>query len=298
MEIIAVKGNTHLIDTGMTYIPFYKINEKEIIMLDTGWAAGERNGIQEALDHEQLRVAGIISSHAHVDHIGNNSYFQEKYNCVLAMHKVEAALCSSIYNLKFFFSGHPLDEVKRHYGNMVCQADILIQENQQSVKVCNVEFGLFHNPGHSPAHMCIITPDDVAYVGDGLVSHDVMEGSKMPYANVLSEDLESKEKLHELVCSKYIIAHKGIYDSIQLLIEDNIAFYRSCAQSVLAVINHPMSMEEITKAVMNTLGITAKSVNKYMAIEKMLRSNIEYLQETKMIELSVEDGFLKYTKCN
>ncbi len=298
MDIIQVKDNTYLIDTGMTYIPFYKISEKEIIMLDTGWAAGERKGIQEALDREALIVAGIISSHAHVDHIGNNNYLKEKYNCVIAMHEVEAALCSSIYNLKFFFSGHPLDEVKRHYGNMECQTDILIRGEQCSVTVGNVEFGLFHNPGHSPAHICIITPDNVAYLGDGLVSHDVMEGSKMPYANVLSEDLASKAKLRGLDCSRYIIAHKGIYDDIHQLIDDNIEFYQSCAQRVREIINRPMTMEEITKAVMRELGISVKSVNKYMAIEKMLRSNIEYLQETGSIELRVDDGLLKYFNCN
>lgn len=296
MEISNVKGKTYIIDTGMTYIPFYKINEQEIIMMDTGWAAGEREGIQNALDAACLKVAGIISSHAHVDHIGNNSYFKEKYHCLIAMHEVEAALCSSIYNLKFFFSGYPLGEVKKHYGNMVCVPDILIHENQKTVSICGVEFRLFHNPGHSPAHICIITPDDVAYLGDGLVSYEVMKGSKMPYANVLSEDLQSKAELRSLNCSRYIIAHKGIYDSIKRLIDENIEFYKYCAQRVSEIIDRPMTMEEITKAVINQLKISVNSVNKYMAIEKMLRSNIEYLQETGVIELKVHDGLLKYTK--
>jgi hypothetical protein len=42
LKILEVKGNTYCIDTGMTYIPFYKINENEIIMLDSGWAKGEK----------------------------------------------------------------------------------------------------------------------------------------------------------------------------------------------------------------------------------------------------------------
>lgn len=37
MEIKAVKVNTYCIDTGMTYIPLYKVNDEEVIMLDTGW---------------------------------------------------------------------------------------------------------------------------------------------------------------------------------------------------------------------------------------------------------------------
>jgi len=42
MEIKEIKGNTFCIDTGMTYIPFYKLNDEEIIMLDSGWKEGER----------------------------------------------------------------------------------------------------------------------------------------------------------------------------------------------------------------------------------------------------------------
>ena len=30
MEMKKIKGNTFVIDTGMTYIPFYKINDEEI----------------------------------------------------------------------------------------------------------------------------------------------------------------------------------------------------------------------------------------------------------------------------
>ena len=36
LKIVEVKGNTYCIDTRMTYIPFYKINDNEIIMLDSG----------------------------------------------------------------------------------------------------------------------------------------------------------------------------------------------------------------------------------------------------------------------
>lgn len=42
MNILEIKGNTYCIDTGSTYIPFYKINSEDIIMLDTGLKNRER----------------------------------------------------------------------------------------------------------------------------------------------------------------------------------------------------------------------------------------------------------------
>lgn len=297
MEIKEVKGNTFCIDTGMTYIPFYKMNDKDIIMLDSGWAKGEREGIDELLERNDFHVVGILCSHTHIDHIGNNTYFKEKYNCIIAMSTYEALICSSTVNLKVYYSNNQtLSDVNEHYGHMVCQTDIMIFDHQDHVNVCGVEFKILHTPGHSPAHICITTPDDVMYLGDTLISYEVMEGAKMPYAYILSEDLKSKTKLYDLNCSKYIVAHKGMYDNITELITDNIAFYKNRAERVYDVIEGTMTNEDILKAVIKNFNIRVNSKYRYTFIERMLKSYVEYLNETGALSLNMDDGFLKYSK--
>ncbi|MCM0647506.1 MBL fold metallo-hydrolase [Clostridium swellfunianum] len=296
MDIIKVKGNTFCIDTGMTYIPFYKINEQEIIMLDTGWKRGEREGIEKVLEENSFKVAAILNSHAHIDHIGNNAYLKEKYNCLIAMSAYEAHICSSEVNLKLYYSSQTLKDVKGHYGHMVCKTDVVIENDQDSVELCGINFKIIHTPGHSPAHICIITPDDVAYLGDCLISYEVMQGAKMPYAFILSEDMKSKAKLYDLKCSKYVVAHKGMYEDIKKLIDDNIDFYESRANSIYEVIEGSMTMEDIMKAVIKSFRIRVENVNRYFFIERMLRSYVEYLYEIEKLKLTMDNGFLKYTK--
>ncbi len=296
MEIKKVRGNTFCIDTGMTYIPFYKINDEEIIMLDSGWAKGERKGIDELLEKNSFKVVGIICSHAHIDHIGNNTYLKKKYNCVIAMPAYEALVCSSTVNLKVYYSNQTLSDVTEHFGHMVCETDIMISNNQNKIYVCGIKFKIIHTPGHSPSHICIITPDDVAYLGDALISYEVMEGAKMPYAYILREDLKSKTKLYDLKCSKYVVAHKGMYNDITKLITDNKHFYNNRARKVYSVIDGAMTTEEILKAVIKSFNIRVNSRYRYTVIERMLKSYIEYLDETGNIESNMEDGFLKYSK--
>jgi len=296
LEIKKIKGNTFCIDTGMTYIPFYKINDEEIIMLDSGWAKGEREGIDELLEKNNFKVVGIICSHAHIDHVGNNAYLKKKHNCVIAMSAYEALVCSSTVNLKVYYSSQTLSDVTEHFGHMVCETDIMILNNQDRIYVCGIKFKILHTPGHSPAHICITTPDDVAYVGDALISYEVMAGAKMPYAYILREDLKSKIKLYDLKCSKYVVAHKGMYDDITKLITDNINFYKNRAKRVYDVIDGAMTMEEILKAVIKSFNIHINSRYRYTLIERMLKSYVEYLNETGFIELNIDDGFLKYSK--
>ncbi|WPC39814.1 MBL fold metallo-hydrolase [Clostridium sp. JS66] len=296
MEILKVKGNTYCIDTGMTYIPFYKISDEEIIMLDTGWKNGEREGIEEVLESNNFKVRAILNSHAHIDHIGNNTYLKNKYNCIIAMSAYEANICSSEVNLKVYYGSQTLKEVKEHFGHMVCKTDISIAEDQDNVSICGVNFKIFHTPGHSPAHICIITPDDVAYMGDSLISYEVMRGAKMPYAYILSEDMKSKAKLYDLNYSKYVVAHKGMYDNIKKLISDNIDFYESRAMRVYEVIDKAMTIEDIMKVVIKRFHININDVYKYYVIERMLKSYVDYLYEIEKLNLIMEDGFLKYIK--
>lgn len=296
MDILKVKGNTYCIDTGMTYIPFYKINDEEIIMLDTGWKRGERQGIEELLEKNNYRVAAILNSHAHIDHIGNNAYFKDKYNSIIAMAAYEAFICSSEANLKLYYSSQALKLVKEHFGHMVCKTDIIIKEDEKEISLCGINFRIIHTPGHSPAHICIITPDDVAYLGDALISYEVMEGAKMPYAYILSEDMKSKAKLYDLHCSKYVVAHMGMYDNIKKLIDDNMDFYESRAMRIYEVIDKPMTMEEILKAVIKSFNIRVNDIFRYYMMERMLRSYVDYLYDIDKLKLIIENGFLKYSK--
>jgi len=296
MEIKQIKGNTFCIDTGMSTLPFYKINDEEIILLDTGWEKGERDGIEELLNENKFKVVGILNSHAHIDHIGNNAYFKKKYNSIIAMPAYEAHVCSSAVNLKVYYSNQTLTEITEHFGHMICETDIRILDEENKICLCGIKFKILHTPGHSPAHICIITPDDVAYIGDALISYEVMEGAKMPYAFILREDLKSKYKLYDLNCSKYVVAHKGIFDNITNLITDNINFYKDRAYRVCDVIEGSMTIEDILRAVIKSFHIHVNSKNKYSLIERMLRSYVEYLNETGAVDLKLEDGFLKYSK--
>jgi hydroxyacylglutathione hydrolase len=295
LDVLKIKGNTYCINTGGTYIPFYKINNNDIILLDTGMNKRESKGIESVLESNNLKVVAIINSHVHMDHIGNNSYFKEKYNSIIAMPQLESLICSSYANLKLYFQGLTMRSVKEYYGHMVFKTDIVIEQNQDKLSLYGVDFGIVHTPGHSPDHICIITPDNVTYLGDTLLSYDVMMESKLPYAFILSDDLKSKEKLYNLNCDKYVIAHKGIYDNIKKLIEDNINFYKDRSMKVYELIDRPMTMEDIMKVVMKSFDINVKSTYRYYLVERLLKPHVEYLHDIGKLNLIIENGLSKYT---
>ncbi|WP_312461030.1 MBL fold metallo-hydrolase [Proteiniclasticum sp.] len=296
MKSIHVAGNTYVLDFPVLHLPYYKKSETEIILLDTGLKREHETALLSFLEEENLTVSGILCTHAHIDHVGNAAWLKEKYGCPIALPKVEAEIVSSLLNLKIFYGTYPMNRIREHFGHMVIKSDRLIEETETEILFQGVPFSIIHTPGHSAGHIAITTPDDVTYIGDALISEEVMRSSKLPYAHILSKDLMSKMKLYHLRSSWYILAHKGIYTDIKDLITDNIYFYKNRAEEILKVIEKPMTFEDILKSLSRSMRISITTPFKYIVVERMLRCYIEYLEETGKITLILEEDFLKYTK--
>lgn len=278
-----------MISTGFSLIPFYRISRHQIVMMDTGHP-DERDELMWLLNHENYQVKAIVGSHAHIDHIGNNQAIKAKYGAIIAMPKKDAYYCRSIENLKVYYSQYPINDLRKFNGAMVFSTDIEISDNQINLPLFGVEFRIFHTPGHSLGHICIITPDNIAYLGDSILSKDVMSQSKMPYTFHLGNDLNSKRKLELLKCEKYILAHKLLTDDIRGLIGNNIAFFKSKSQKIYDLIEHPMTIEEIIKKVIDVFQIKVNSIDSYVYIDRTLRSFLDYLCETLRVEMILHNG--------
>jgi glyoxylase-like metal-dependent hydrolase (beta-lactamase superfamily II) len=226
--------------------------------------------------------------------VGNAAYFREKYGCPVAMTREEAGIVDSVLSLKKFYANYAMNHARAHFGHMVVETDRMIESDETEITFCGRDFRILHTPGHSTGHITITTPDDVTYIGDALISYEVMESAKLPYAYILTQDISSKMKLYSLQSSQYVLAHKGIYPDVKDLITDNIYFYRNRAEEILSVITEPMTKEELLQEVAMTMRIRIDSTFKYLVVERMLQCYVEYLLEIGRIIQEVQNQSLKY----
>ena len=147
MNLRQVKGNTWVLE-GLEFIPLYRLDGGRCVLLDTGLAQ-EREELEQALLDHGLTPAGILCSHAHVDHGGNNRYFQEKYRIPVALTSREAGMCASLLSLKCYFLLLSPDMVEQDAAGLVHTPDVLIPDGDGPFSFAGAEFQILQTPGHS-----------------------------------------------------------------------------------------------------------------------------------------------------
>lgn len=293
MKLTQVRGNTWVAEA-MALIPFYKLDDQRCILLDTG-LADEREELEEALLSAGLRPVGVLCSHAHVDHCASNGYFQEKYGTTIAMTPQEAGMCSSLLALKCYFLTLPPSMVARESSCLIHTPDVLLPPEDGPFSFCGATFQIIHTPGHSAGHICVITPDDVCYVADALLSKQMLN-AKLPYNLSHQMAMESREKLLHTHCVQYIMAHRGIcgQEEIAPLIEDNQTLIRHRAQELLSLVDGPMTASQIEEALCTLYQLLTHKPRRALRFERNVRFLIEYLTDCGQLEMVCQNGIVYY----
>lgn len=295
MNLTQIKGNTWVIEAS-ELIPLYRLDEKRCILLDTGLLE-EREELERTLSEAGLTPARVLCSHAHVDHCANNRYFQEKYGTKIALTFPEAGMCASLLTLKCYFLTLSPGTVERESACMVHEPDYFIPPNDGPFTLGGAKFQVIQTPGHSAGHICTVTPDNVCYTADALLSAGMLE-SKLPYNLSQAMAMDSREKLRRLGCGFYVMAHRGVCSGEEVgpLIDANQALIRRRAGEILALIHRPMTAVEIDEKACVFYQLLTRKPRRALRFERNVRFFVEYLVDTGQLEMVCQNGVARYQR--
>lgn len=292
MKLTQVKGNTWVAE-GLELIPFYRLDDGRCILLDTGFPH-EGDELERTLLDAGLTPAAILGSHAHIDHAGNSARFQQTYHLPVALTAAEAGLCADVLNLKCSTSVCTPAIARREMAGMALTADLVLPNADSTPELLGVPFRCIYTPGHSPGHTCIITPDNVCYVGDLLLSAELLH-AKLPYCLDHAEDARSKVRLRDLNCNLYIAAHRGIFPDINTVVDRNLALMRQRARQILSVVDRPMTFDQINRRACALLDVHPQNPRRALGLEKSMRFFVDSLVDRGDLVLTLEQDVVCYS---
>lgn len=288
-----VLGDTWCIVTSHCRIPLYMPDRSNAVMIDSGLEKPDGEGLLALLDQEKIHITSLLTSHFHRDHLGNHLAIKEAHGCAVYMTPYTEIMGREPSNLHAAgYETYTMYKARGEYK--VCKPDGIISHGDTSITVSGYTFQLLWLPGHSVEQVGFITPDNVAYVADTLLSDQVMQMAKLPYYTCLRLDLEAKESLRELHCERYIVAHSGVYDEITGILDRNIANANEKLELVEGLADHWMTLEQLCVAVMERLDYDLNATFKVVGSKRNIEILTAYLVEMGRLTVRVRDGYVEY----
>lgn len=290
-----VKGNTFCIVTAYARIPLYRLDDRHIVMIDSGLPR-HFDDIMSVLTEHDLCPVAILTSHTHPDHIGNHAALRERFGAELYMTAYAAATRSEPMNAYASAIHRTGFRQLRQGGYRIFAPDHILDWNAPSVTVRGAEFQLLQLPGHEAEQLGFVTPDGVAYLSDTLLSPTLAQALRMPYCVCVELDLESKEKVGKLCCDRYILAHNGVYDSIEDIARANLESIQQKLDMLEALADEPVSMDELVRRYLVLTKSELDSHRKVVGIHYNVSGYICYLLDEGRLTMQIDDGMIKYVK--
>ncbi len=175
----------------------YKTNNS-FICFDTGYGNKKMMDEFKKLDLTPKDVSMVFLTHTDVDHIKGLDLFS--HSKLYMGENEEALIKGKMFRLKFILKNK---RIKRDY--------ILLQDNQ-IIKVDNVEIKALFTPGHTIGHVSYLINNEILIAGDSVV---LQNGFIKPFFRILSMNHKQTKKTArriEVLKDKCVIctAHTGV----------------------------------------------------------------------------------------
>lgn len=138
---------------------YFVIEEGKCLIIDPGSNA---DGILEVIAKDNLKVLGIVLTHAHFDHFIACNELNRKLDVPLYVHPNGLEL---LYD--------PMKNVSgkfRIYQPLILHPDVMVSTiNENTTEIEGFKVKIFHVPGHSPDGICLyFEKEGVVLTGDAL----------------------------------------------------------------------------------------------------------------------------------
>ncbi len=291
MELRHVLGNTWVAEANTALLGIYHVTEKDIVLIDTGYAKLDRAGLTAMIEDNGFRLLGVICSHAHFDHSGNVRYLQQRCGARAAAHIIEAGISVNPDAYRANYVALTYGKSREYLLEECFVADTIIGPEDEWLDFCGARFGILQLPGHSAGHIGVVTPDNVAYVGDCLLDQQQIDNAKLPTSMFIARDLQSKEFLRQSRYDAYIIAHKAVitdHTALDALVDSNSAFIYRKADELLEDLVDGMTFAQWIAAFCQRENIRTKNEFKFSIIERNFANFVDWLTDEGRITIQRE----------
>lgn len=283
MELIQVGNSTYYIKNP-TNIGIYKIDEKNVYLIDSGNDKEAGKKILKIIEEQGWTIKGIINTHSNADHIGGNKVIQSRTNCEIISSQIESSFIENpIIEPSFLYGGKPFKEL--------CNKFLLAEPSLPTSSLDCLPKGLksVSLKGHFFNMIGIKTSDDVYFIGDSIFSEETINKYHLFYIYDLKEYLNTLDYLNTLNNCLLIPSHGEIANDLTNLISTNKAKINEIITKILTICKDTKTFEEILKEIFDSYNLTMNA-NQYFLVGSTVKSYLSYLKDENRLTFIFENN--------
>ena len=287
MELIKVGEKTYYIKNA-TNIGIYRINDKDVYLIDTGNDKDAGEKILKIVNEQGWNVKGIITTHSNADHIGGNKVIQDRTNCTILANNIEIAFTKyPILESSFLYGGYPFKNIRNKFL-LAKSSNVIPIEN-------NLTEGLEYFPlkGHFFDMIGIKTSDNIYFLADSLFSEETITKYQIFFIYDVKEYLNTLDFLSTLKGTLYIPSHCVATKDISKLIELNRKKIYEILDVIYNICEKEITFEEILKYIFDKFNLVM-NVNQYVLIGSTVKSYLSYLVDENKLTYEYVNNMMKW----
>lgn len=282
MELVQVGTNTYYIKNP-TNIGIYKIDEKNVYIIDTGNDKEAGKKILKIIDEQGWNIIGIINTHSNADHIGGNKVIQDRTNASIYAYGIEKSITENpILEPSFLYGGYPHKELRNKFL-LAKESKVIDIDNKQPDGLT-----YFNLKGHFFDMIGIKTDDDVYFLADSLFSEDTINKYHLFFIYDVKEYLNTLDYLETLDGKLFIPSHCEATKNIKKLIELNRIKIKEVTENIYNLCKET-TWEDILKGIFDKYKLMMNT-NQYVLIGSTIRSYLSYLYDEGKITYIFKDN--------
>lgn len=292
MELVKLGEQTYCLKNP-TNCGIYVEENNDIWLIDSGNDKDTAKKILKITSENNWHIKGIINTHSHSDHCGGNSYLEDKTSCVVLASNVEDYFIKNTeLEASFLYGANPPSKL---INKSIKAAN---SKNVQDV-VENLPKGLeiVSLKGHSHNMLGIKTPDDVYFLGDGLISSETINKYHVFYVYDVKKYLESLDVIENLSGKFFIPSHSNILTSPKELVEENRNKVMEIANLLLSFLSERHTFDDILKFVFDHYSLHMSNLQYYL-VGDSIKAYLTYLIDEEKVETIIEDNYFYFKALN